>query len=128
MAPNKPRAKAQTVTPSSSPISMGTKTTGKSGIQIPLSWDTGRNSDCNRELEQFPSGKDIMEVIKVSSKALTTKIDALAADVSIMRHKFVKIQQSISEMEVCISKVEDKLKTDNREWHIFKKTNHCSKG
>lgn len=51
-----------------------------------------------------------MEAIKVSSKALTTKIDALAVDVSIMRHEFDKIQERISAMEIRVSKGGRKIK------------------
>lgn len=62
-----------------------------------------------------------MEAIKASSETLTDKIDALAVDVCLMRHEFDKTQQRIVEMEKGVSKVEEKLKTDNREWHILKK-------
>lgn len=72
------------------------------------------------EVEQIPSGKDIMEAI-MSSEILTSKIDALAVDVNLMRHEFDKIHQRTSEIEIRVSKVEDKLKADNREWHILKR-------
>lgn len=46
-----------------------------------------------------------MEAIKISSEALTTKIDAVAVDVSIMRHEFDKLQHKISVTEARVTKV-----------------------
>lgn len=123
MAPGKPRsAKAQTVTPCSSPTSKAAKTAGKLVAKSPqagISAETQTTVD--KEVELAPSGKDIMAAIKACSETLTAKIDALAVDINIMRHEFNKVKQKISEMEVQVSKVEDKVKTDDREWHILRK-------
>ena len=119
MAPSKSLVKPQIVTPCSSPSAMAAKAAKKppqSPQKSPVKGITAETQTAGIEGEHTPSGKDILEAIKASSEVLTNKMDALAVDVCSIKRDFDKIQKKTAEIEIHVSKVEDKIKKDNKEW------------